>query len=168
LYHERSGISLFDALISNSSNELAFSSETITQVSQTLTRFKSIAESYGVPLEHISVFATEAMRKANNAASMLQAIKDTSGLGVHVLTPEIETLFGAMGARSGFHEVHGVFLDLGGGSVQMLVILESCITLSSPFRVRFSVNGCSTHKTRRAAVASLDYSNGVIADLGIL
>ncbi|KAL2258244.1 hypothetical protein VTK26DRAFT_8531 [Humicola hyalothermophila] len=35
------------------------------------------------------------------------------------LTPEVETLFGAMGVRSGFVAVKGLVLDLGGGSVQM-------------------------------------------------
>lgn len=59
------------------------------------------------------------MRKADNAASMLDAILKTSGLGVQVLAPEVEALFGAMGARSSFAEVNGLFLDLGGGSVQL-------------------------------------------------
>lgn len=84
-----------------------------------MARFKSIADDYGVPPEQVSVFATEAMRKAANAASMLQAIQVSSGLGVQILAPAVETLFGAMGARSGFAEVNGLFLDLGGGSVQM-------------------------------------------------
>ncbi|KAI2472209.1 Ppx/GppA phosphatase family-domain-containing protein [Annulohypoxylon bovei var. microspora] len=126
LYRERAGISLFDALnTSPSSGPLIFPQHVITQVSKTLARFKSIADDFGVPAEHISVFATEAMRKAENAASMLDAILATSGLGVHVLAPEVETLFGAMGARSGFPAVNGLFLDLGGGSVQMTYLNSS-------------------------------------------
>ncbi|XXG98728.1 Inorganic pyrophosphatase [Hypoxylon texense] len=120
LYRERAAISLFDALnASSSSGPLLFPPDVVTQVSQTLARFKSIADDYGVPTRHISVLATEAMRKAENAASMLDAILEASGLGVHVLAPEVETLFGAMGARSGFTSVNGLFLDLGGGSVQI-------------------------------------------------
>ncbi|KAI1456925.1 Ppx/GppA phosphatase family-domain-containing protein [Annulohypoxylon moriforme] len=126
LYRERAGISLFDALnTSPSSGPLIFPQDAINQVSRTLARFKSIADDFGVPAEHISVFATEAMRKAENAASMLDAILATSGLGVHVLAPEVETLFGAMGARSGFSTVDGLFLDLGGGSVQMTYLNSS-------------------------------------------
>lgn len=71
------------------------------------------------------MLATEAMRKAENAASMLTAILEASGLGVHILAPEVETLFGAMGARSGFTSVNGLFLDLGGGSVQMTYLNSS-------------------------------------------
>ncbi|KAI3331921.1 Ppx/GppA phosphatase family-domain-containing protein [Xylariaceae sp. AK1471] len=120
LYRERAAISLFDALNeSSSSGSPAFSSDIIARVSQTLARFKLIADEFGVSPEHISVFATEAMRKASNAVVMLDAIRSESGLGVHILAPEVETLFGAMGARSGFTTVNGLFLDLGGGSVQM-------------------------------------------------
>ncbi|KAI1755094.1 Ppx/GppA phosphatase [Xylaria castorea] len=126
LYRERAAISLFDALNESlSTGSLAFSSDVISRVSRTIARFKSIATEFGVPLEQISVFATEAMRKASNAASMLSAIQSESGLGVHVLAPEVETLYGAMGARSGFDTVNGLFLDLGGGSVQMTYMNSS-------------------------------------------
>ncbi|KAI1647857.1 Ppx/GppA phosphatase family-domain-containing protein [Daldinia loculata] len=126
LYHERAAISLFDALYTSaSSGPLAFSSDVITQVSKTLARFKSIADDYGVPTEHISVFATEAMRKAQNTAAMLDAVLESSGLSIHVLAPEVETLFGSVGARSGFDTVNGLFLDLGGGSVQMTYLNSS-------------------------------------------
>ncbi|EGS18848.1 putative retrograde regulation protein [Thermochaetoides thermophila DSM 1495] len=118
IYRERASISLFDALTGPS---LVFSEETIKSVSQTLARFKSIAvDSYGVPLNQIRVFATEAMRRAQNATSMLEAIRIASpGLSVHILAPEVETLFGAVGASSSFVNAKGLFLDLGGGSVQM-------------------------------------------------
>jgi retrograde regulation protein 2 len=53
---------------------------------------------------------------------MLKAIKDASGLTVDILSPQMESLFGAMGARSGFDQVDGLFMDLGGGSVQMTYV----------------------------------------------
>lgn len=68
------------------------------------------------------VFATEAMRTAENRDEMLKAIKDMSGLTVDILSPGMESLFGAMGARSGFDQVDGLFMDLGGGSVQMTYV----------------------------------------------
>lgn len=90
-------------------------------MAQTLARFRAIAvDDYGVPPAQVSVFATEAMRRAANAAAMLEAIaRAAPGLAVQVLAPAVETLFGAVGARSGFGAVRGLFLDLGGGSVQM-------------------------------------------------
>ncbi|KAI0489621.1 Ppx/GppA phosphatase [Xylaria cf. heliscus] len=126
LYRERAAISLFDALSESvSTGSPAFSPDVISAVSRTLARFRSIANEFGVPPEQITVFATEAMRKASNATSMLSAIQSESGLGVHVLAPEVETLFGAMGARSSFATVNGLFLDLGGGSVQMTYMNSS-------------------------------------------
>lgn len=63
------------------------------------------------------------MRRADNAGQLLSAISDaTQGLGVQILEPAVETLFGAvMGSRSGLVSVPqgALFLDLGGGSVQM-------------------------------------------------
>lgn len=118
VYRERAAISLFDAL---SGPSLIFPDETIKLVSQTLARFRSIAiDDYGVPPSQVRVFATEAMRRAQNATAMLESIRETSpGLSVYILAPPVETLFGSVGARSGFVDVKGLFLDLGGGSVQM-------------------------------------------------
>ncbi|KAI1115145.1 Ppx/GppA phosphatase [Nemania sp. NC0429] len=126
LYRERAAISLFDALEESSSGgSYEFSPDVIPRVSRTLARFKSIADEFAVPPENISVFATEAMRRASNAASMLSAIRSESGLDVSILAPGVEALFGAMGARSGFATVDGLFLDLGGGSVQMTYMNSS-------------------------------------------
>ena len=108
---------------SSSGQDLVFPKDTIDAVASTLSRFHRIAVSHGVPRDQILILATEAMRRAKNAGDMLNAIdKATQGLQVSVLEPAVETLFGAvMGSRSGLvHVDHGaLFLDLGGGSVQM-------------------------------------------------
>ncbi|KAL3419128.1 retrograde regulation protein 2 [Phlyctema vagabunda] len=65
------------------------------------------------------------MRTAKNKEEMLAAIKRESGLVVDILSPAMESLFGAMGARSGFNHVDGLFMDLGGGSVQMTYVDSS-------------------------------------------
>ncbi|CAF3588871.1 hypothetical protein SNK03_001133 [Fusarium graminearum] len=122
IYATRAAISLFDAL-KTTSRGLVFLPETIAAVSETLERFHQLAVRHGVPTRHITILATEAMRRADNAAEMLDAIASvTNGLKVSILEPAVETLFGAvMGSRSGLAGVEGgaLFLDLGGGSVQM-------------------------------------------------
>ncbi|PVH75800.1 putative retrograde regulation protein 2 [Cadophora sp. DSE1049] len=124
IYRERAPISLYDALheSSPSSKPFYFSPTIISRVADTLSRFSSICESYNVSKDKISVFATEAMRTAHNRDEMLTAIKKSSGLEVDILSPGMESLFGAMGARSGYTGVDGLFMDLGGGSVQMTYV----------------------------------------------
>jgi len=124
IYRERAGISLYDALHESTpdAKPFHFSNITIERVAETLRRFKAICESYGVQSQNISVFATEAMRTARNQDEMLSAIKKASSLTVDILSPGMESMFGAMGARSGFTHVDGLFMDLGGGSVQMTYV----------------------------------------------
>ncbi|KAJ6445916.1 alpha/beta hydrolase fold domain containing protein [Purpureocillium lavendulum] len=122
LYSARAPISLFDALTPSPAG-LVFPPSTMDAVGAALSRFYQIATLHGVPASQIIILATEAMRRAANAAEMLESIaKATGGLSVHILDPSVETLFGAvMGSRSGLVDVKGgaLFLDLGGGSVQM-------------------------------------------------
>ncbi|OAA48773.1 retrograde regulation protein 2 [Metarhizium rileyi] len=122
VYSSRAAISLFDAL-TPSDHGPAFSSETIKAVASALSGFRHVAAMHGVPQSQIIILATEAMRRAVNGGQMLEAIAArTGGLGVQILDPAVETLFGAvMGSRSGLIAIsHGaLFLDLGGGSVQM-------------------------------------------------
>lgn len=100
-----------------------FRAPIIESVAAALGHFHKLAIIHGVAPSQILVFATEAMRRASNAFQMLDAISQaTGGLKVHILDPPVETLFGAiMGSRSGLVDVPGgaLFLDLGGGSVQM-------------------------------------------------
>lgn len=123
IYSTRAGISLFDALTPDAHGGLVFPPDTISSVSSTLSHFTRIAQLHHVAPSNTMIFATEAMRRAANAADMLAAIGSaTGGLGVQILEPSVETLFGAvMGSRSGLTNVEGgaLFLDLGGGSVQM-------------------------------------------------
>lgn len=124
VYRERQGISLYDALHETvpGSKEFYFSQAVIASVSQSLARFRLTCDQYGVPQHQINVFATEAMRTAENKEDMLKAIHRASGLTVDILSPDMESLFGAMGARSGYDQVDGLFMDLGGGSVQMTYV----------------------------------------------
>jgi retrograde regulation protein 2 len=124
LYRERAGISLYDALHEDTpgSQPFYFSKDTIKSVADVLGRFRSICDGHNVPQQNIRVFATEAMRTAKNRDEMLAAINRMSGLNVDILSPKMESLFGAMGARSGFNHADGLFMDLGGGSVQMTYV----------------------------------------------
>ncbi|KAG5926817.1 hypothetical protein E4U42_002923 [Claviceps africana] len=122
IYASRAAISLFDSL-TPSADGLNFPPETINNVTSVLSTFRQLAIMHRVPPSQIVILATEAMRRARNDGQMLEAIRAaTEGLVVQILDPAVETLFGAvMGSRSGLHHVSNgaLFLDLGGGSLQM-------------------------------------------------
>ncbi|KAG5984029.1 hypothetical protein E4U55_006258 [Claviceps digitariae] len=122
IYSGRAAISLFDALTPSADGSI-FPSHTIDDVASALSTFRHLAITHGVPQSQIVILATEAMRRAKNGGQMLEAIAAaTDGLDVQVLDPPVETLFGAvMGSRSGLQHVSNgaLFLDLGGGSLQM-------------------------------------------------
>ncbi|KAJ5038746.1 uncharacterized protein L3040_006426 [Drepanopeziza brunnea f. sp. 'multigermtubi'] len=163
IYRERADISLYDAL--HESTPSRFSPTVMERVANTMARFASICESYQVPKKNINVFATEAMRTAENRDEMLAAIKKTSGLTVDLLSPEMESLFGAMGARSGYTNVDGLFMDLGGGSVQMTYVcsddesgydlLAAAAATSLPFGAAKLTMALSSQSTAESAKTEL-------------
>ncbi|KAH8179803.1 ppx/GppA phosphatase family protein [Sarocladium implicatum] len=123
IYSTRAAISLFDALTPSEAG-LIFPDTTISSVSAALAGFYRQAVQQGVPQANFMILATEAMRRAANGGRMLEAIAEaTDGLGVYILDPAVETLCGAvMGSRSSLATLPqegALFLDLGGGSVQM-------------------------------------------------
>ena len=85
-----------------------------------LAEFKSIADRYGVVAMH-SV-ATAALREATDARSFLARCKKI-GMPLEVLSEEEEARLISLGIISGlrFHLPLGLFLDIGGGSLEMAV-----------------------------------------------
>lgn len=135
--------------------------------------FKSTCDAYSVPSSHIAVFATEAMRTSKNRDAMLGAIFQQSGLKVDILAPEMESLFGALGARSGFEHVNGLFMDLGGGSVQMTYmdsktdgyeLLAATVARSMPFGAAKLSAQLSNEISARAAKTELSRSMNATFD----
>jgi exopolyphosphatase/guanosine-5'-triphosphate,3'-diphosphate pyrophosphatase len=85
-----------------------------------LTDFKSIADRHGVVATH-SV-ATAALREATDARSFLARCKKI-GMPLEILAEEEEARLISLGIISGlrFHLPLGLFLDIGGGSLEMAV-----------------------------------------------
>ncbi|PHH65524.1 hypothetical protein CDD81_2304 [Ophiocordyceps australis] len=123
IFSTRAAKSLYSALEKLPDGKQVFPSETIDSVATIIKRFVSIADKYNVPRSNFLILGTAASRDASNAGSLLSAISEATSnqAKVHILDPAVETLFGAvMGSRSCLTKVKGaLFLDLGGGSVQM-------------------------------------------------
>lgn len=100
---------------------------------ETLKRFKSMADKHGA--KAIRAVATSAMREAKDSATF---IKEAAGLGIslEILSEDDEARLISLGILSGlkFDPPLGLFMDIGGGSVELAVGNRSSnfVTFSIP------------------------------------
>ena len=91
------------------------------RVSDTLRRFKDLAESHKV--EQLVIAATSAVREAPNGRDFLYQIKEELGLEVDLISGAEEARLIYLGVLSGmpFGERPHVLLDIGGGSTELIL-----------------------------------------------
>ncbi|OAA64223.1 retrograde regulation protein 2 [Niveomyces insectorum RCEF 264] len=167
VYRERAAISLFDALESVGEQQqqqqqvrepvFEIPRAVIAQVADALARFYRTARDFGVHPDRFSVLATEALRNAANAGALIDAVAVAApGVTVHLLAPEVETLFGAAGAGlGGCVAPPALMVDLGGGSVQLSPRLGYDVrSLEEAARAGRSLPYGAARLTRLAAAAT--------------
>ncbi len=102
------------------SHENRIPKELISRLTTTLKAFKS--QSASLKADGIYVFATEAVRKAENHRDVLKIIKKETGLDVDIIEPKREAELGLKGALIDCHsDGRFVLAETGGGSVQVAV-----------------------------------------------
>lgn len=83
----------------------------------TLARFAIIISNSN--LDRIDIFATEAVRKAENKDDFIIPAEKMLGHPIRVLEGQQEAIYAAQGVISGFVYVDGIVADLGGGSLEL-------------------------------------------------
>ncbi|CAG9936399.1 unnamed protein product [Clonostachys rosea f. rosea IK726] len=132
----RVDISLYDSQYDEETGEqIPIPQNVIGDIIAALVRFKIVCNDLGVLESNIHIVATEATRKAINSAEFIKAIQSSTGLTVDMLPKETEGRVGALGVASGFSNISGLMMDLGGGSTQITWII------SQGGNVRTSVKG---------------------------
>lgn len=116
IYQDRVGISLYDAQYCTGT-KAAIPSSTIASVVSALVRFQSTCHDFNCT--DVRVLATEATREAINSADFRAAIHAATGWTVELLPKEEEGRVGALGVASSCASIHGLVMDLGGGSTQL-------------------------------------------------
>ncbi|KAG0682154.1 hypothetical protein C6P40_003594 [Pichia californica] len=125
VYKDRLGISLFDAQLNDDNGpKKPIPEDAIQEIIRSMRRFKWICDDFGVPTNGVQVVATEATREASNSKEFRDKIFQATGWKVTLLSKEEEGITGAYGVASSFHEVSGLFMDLGGGSTQLSWIIS--------------------------------------------
>ncbi len=90
----------------------------------TLDVFAHFCHAAGLENGAVDAVATSAIRDAENAADFLARARKVSGLPIRVLSREAEAYYGYLAAINSTTLDDGCVLDLGGGSLQLVRVVE--------------------------------------------
>src|SRR5215510_740629 len=111
----------------------ALDPESRAEALDTLKRFKSVADKHGAQV--VRAVATSAMREAKDGPTFIKEANEL-GLCLEILSEEDEARLISLGILSGlkFDPPLGLFMDIGGGSVELAVgnRSSSFVTFSVP------------------------------------
>src|ERR671919_196005 len=85
-------------------------------------RFRAICDAMEVA--RVDVLATAAVRSGSNGEALIAAIAEAAGLEVRVLSGAEEARFAGLGVISGFYRPTGLVGDMGGGSLEVIEVLD--------------------------------------------
>jgi exopolyphosphatase/guanosine-5'-triphosphate,3'-diphosphate pyrophosphatase len=92
--------------------------ETIERTLRIIRGFVAVAKCAGA--ERTTAVATAAVREAINGEDFIERTRDELGIPVDIADGEEEARFGFLGAVHGLPVQHGIVLDVGGGSLQLV------------------------------------------------
>jgi len=99
----------------------------VSRIVSTLRRFKEIATK--ALAEEMVVFATEAMRTADNSKQVLETIREKTGIKVKLISHQEEAYLGLRGAFLDAPQAERTMLfEVGGGSAQIALCINGKIT----------------------------------------
>lgn len=146
----RVDISLYDAQFDpETGHQVPIPPHIIGEVVAALNRFKIVCADLDVPENQIHVVATEATRTALNSTEFINKIHAATGLAVNLLPKEEEGRIGSLGVASGFSDIRGLMMDLGGGSTQITWIISQGgnVRISDQGSISFPYGAAALTKT---------------------
>ena len=75
----------------------------------------------------LQVLATAAVRDAEDGEKFVQALEKKHNVHIQIISGKREARLGAMGVLSSFHKPEGLVGDLGGGSMELVLLEKNCI-----------------------------------------
>jgi exopolyphosphatase / guanosine-5'-triphosphate,3'-diphosphate pyrophosphatase len=94
----------------------------IARALSALRRFRALAKQIGV--RQVFAVATAAAREASNGEDFIEKAEEAVGVGINILTGKEEARFAALGVIAGIPEADGIVGDLGGGSLELIDVLD--------------------------------------------
>lgn len=117
---------VFCALGKNLATTNTLYPEGVRKAFKTLQGFSYLAEAQQIP--ELIVTGTEALRRADDAASFIEDIRQQLSLNIRVLSGDEEAHYAALGVLSLDPAACGVVADYGGGSLELALIQQQKIT----------------------------------------
>lgn len=97
--------------------------EGIDKACYILSEFKNLLDN--LQINNVISFATAAIRNARNSDEVVRCIENNTGLKIIVLSGNEEARLGFLGAIKDIKNEHGVIVDIGGGSTE-IVVYNNC------------------------------------------
>ncbi len=96
------------------------SSSGVERACEILKDFSSILKNFQVAEADTHIFATASLRNIVNTKEVIAAIKENTGYEVELLSGEEEATLDFIGATRSFSGEHGILVDIGGGSTELV------------------------------------------------
>lgn len=97
---------------------------------KTVKLFRKLCNHYGIPSGDILAVATEAVRKAENKDIFLEQLYKATELSFKVLTGQEEAAYDFNAVKHSLALEHGIIIDIGGGSTEIIQFQNNCIVHS--------------------------------------
>src|SRR6201985_3478758 len=108
--------------------------EGMEQALTVMHRYHAVARA--MDAEPFEVLATAAVRDAENGPAFVQALRDRMpGVPIHILSGAEEAAYSADGMLCGIPAADGVLADIGGGSMELVRLVEGAGGAAQTLRV---------------------------------
>ncbi|MDI9519033.1 MAG: phosphatase [Bacillota bacterium] len=102
--------------------------EGVNTLIEVLTEHKVILK--GLKQKHVYAFATASLRNIANSESVLKRVTEETELAIDLLSEEEEATFGYLGAVQSVTLKEGLYVDIGGGSTELVFFKRNKIIYS--------------------------------------
>ncbi|SER69478.1 exopolyphosphatase [Salipaludibacillus aurantiacus] len=116
-YKEVQNLKVIARLSTYINTEGYMTSEGIEVILNTLTKFKKVADKFGI--DDVRGVATAAVRNAGNRKEILEAINTHGVFKIQILSEQEEAYYGYLAITNSTNYKEGVTIDIGGGSTEV-------------------------------------------------